>query len=84
MCHDDDMQRQQTVLTSQYAGILKPTVLPFIQPTCGAIIVNSKKAEVAFNDAFRILLKIPRWTSASHVCDNNVSHPSRLSKKIKS
>ena len=40
---------------------------------CNYSAAKMKKLHVAYNDAFRILLKVPRWTSASHMfVTNNV------------
>ena len=40
---------------------------------CNYSAAKMKKLHVAYNDAFRILLRVPRWTSASHMfVTNNV------------
>ncbi len=43
------------------------TSLYTAQLWCRYSAAKMKKIQVAYNDAFRILLKHPRWTSASHM-----------------
>ena len=47
-------------------SFLEPTVLQSTEPLCGAASEGKmKKLQVAYNEAFTILLKLPRWISTS-------------------
>ena len=56
-CTDVEIALFRSYCTSLYTSHLR----------CSYSVAKMKKLQVAYNDAFRILLGYPRWTSASHM-----------------
>lgn len=87
LCDDDDIQRQYCKLYAQANMLVRKfsmctdvkialfkaycTPLYTAPLWCSSSKAKFNKLQVAYNDALRFLLKVPRWTSASQLFVQN-------------